>query len=412
MAERFLFFNSAPTDPRKYQAQDFAEYFGSVLSSGLLHTDNVPGLKAAVEAGTLNTIVSPGKAVLRGHLYENTTPLTLAHDLPETSLDRIDRVVLRLNLNNAVRDIKLHVLTGVPAEVPVAPALTRTPFIYEISLAQVFVRKNTVQLLPTDLVDERLDEQLCGLVYSLISIPTDQLQAFITAKRTELNDEMNTALDAYLASLAAAEQKLQADLIAWNQQWTDWFTEIQGASFVTGAEFATHLAEKASLTQVGHTQLSSAVNSVDETLSATPKAVKQAYDRADAAFTSANNGKTAVANAVTAKGVAASPSDTFPVLATKIGQISTGKKWASGVTTSDAVGRIDIGGLAFKPSFIIVASSVRGQMIYNSLVSTTSYISYDTTIRDLNGDSEVISNGGFKLRTSPSVGTRTWIAFE
>lgn len=47
-------------------------------------------------------------------------------------------------------------------------------------------------------------------------------------------------------------------------------------------------------------------------------------------FTLANNGKTAVANAVSAKGVPASPSDTFPTLASKVGQISTGKKYAEG----------------------------------------------------------------------------------
>ena len=40
-------------------------------------------------------------------------------------------------------------------------------------------------------------------------------------------------------------------------------------------------------------------------------------------FQFANDGKTGIANAVTAKGVAASPSDTFAALATKIGQIST-----------------------------------------------------------------------------------------
>ena len=43
-------------------------------------------------------------------------------------------------------------------------------------------------------------------------------------------------------------------------------------------------------------------------------------------FTSANDGKTAVATAITAKGVDASPTDTFPILATKIGQITTGKR--------------------------------------------------------------------------------------
>lgn len=173
MAERYLFFNSRTGDRRRYTAQDLASYFRSVLSTGLLHTDNIPTMGVTVEAGTLNTIVSAGKAIMEGHLYENTTPLTLTHAIPEVTLDRIDRVVLRLNLNNAVRDVKLHVLEGEPSNNPKPPELTRTQFVYEISLAQILVRANTVQLLPTDLTDERADESLCGLVFSLISVPTD-----------------------------------------------------------------------------------------------------------------------------------------------------------------------------------------------------------------------------------------------
>lgn len=51
-------------------------------------------------------------------------------------------------------------------------------------------------------------------------------------------------------------------------------------------------------------------------------------------FQYANDGKTGIANAVTAKGVAASPTDTFATLAAKIGQISTGKRTASGTVTA------------------------------------------------------------------------------
>lgn len=47
-------------------------------------------------------------------------------------------------------------------------------------------------------------------------------------------------------------------------------------------------------------------------------------------FTFANDGKTQVATAVTAKGVTASPADTFSSLATKIGQIATGTLIVSG----------------------------------------------------------------------------------
>lgn len=44
----------------------------------------------------------------------------------------------------------------------------------------------------------------------------------------------------------------------------------------------THLAERASLTKVGHTQLSNALDSTDETKAATPKAIKETNDKVDA----------------------------------------------------------------------------------------------------------------------------------
>ena len=47
-------------------------------------------------------------------------------------------------------------------------------------------------------------------------------------------------------------------------------------------------------------------------------------------FQNVSNGKSSIANAITDKGVSASGSDTFSTLASKIGQISTGKKWATG----------------------------------------------------------------------------------
>ncbi|WP_170307971.1 tail fiber protein, partial [Paenibacillus dakarensis] len=97
----------------------------------------------------------------------------------------------------------------------------------------------------------------------------------------------------------------------------------QAAEGYADEKIAAHSADNASLTTKGHVQLSNSVTSTSEALAATPKAVKTAMDRADAAFQSASDGKTAIANAVNAKGVTASPADSFPTLATKIGQIKT-----------------------------------------------------------------------------------------
>lgn len=178
MAEIFKFFNSAPGDERWHYASDFADYFGGVLSDGILHTDKQTdlGLRVSVVTGTLTTKVSVGKAIIKGYAYENTTDLTLKHDIPEPTLKRIDRIVLRLDLSNSSRYVKLFVKKGASATSPIAPTLQRDQYIHELSLAQVLVRENTTQLIETDLKDERMIENLCGLVSSIISVPTTQFQ--------------------------------------------------------------------------------------------------------------------------------------------------------------------------------------------------------------------------------------------
>jgi hypothetical protein len=216
--ERSIFFNSAPGDPRTYQASDFADYFGKVLSSGLLHTDNIPALQVKCEGTDLRTYVEPGRAIMQGYGYENTSNLYLQHALPEATLDRIDRIVLRLDKRNQSRFIKLFVLQGIAAAAPVAPTLQRDEFIYELSLAQIRVRANTSTLVSSDLIDERLSEDLCGLVYSLISIPTSQFQA-----------EWDTWFD--------------TNTVAFEQEWNDWFSGIQDSGFASAEEFAAHKAD-------------------------------------------------------------------------------------------------------------------------------------------------------------------------
>lgn len=207
MAEISKFFNSAPGDARTYQASDFADYFGSVLSTGLLHTDNIPALEVKCDGNDLRTYVTPGKAIMQGYLYENNTSnLYLEHALPEATYDRIDRIVLRLDKRNQSRFIRAFVKQGTPSENPVPPDLQRDDFIYELSLAQMRVRANTSTLNPADLIDERLDENLCGLVHSLISIPTSQFQ----------------------------------------QQWDEFMAGIQDEGFVSAEEFNAYLVEAAS----------------------------------------------------------------------------------------------------------------------------------------------------------------------
>lgn len=163
-------------------------------------------------------------------------------------------------------------------------------------------------------------------------------------------------------------------------------------------------------------------------LATTNKTLKGAINEA---FQFANDGKTAVANAVAAKGVSASPSDTFGALATKIGQIATGKKWASGTGTtsssimyftslggSTAMYYANISGLDFTPSTIIcVLANESTWGILNPYTLSTDY----TDAKVLAGNtifrtSNVVIQNGFRMpiNANPWAAGKlfSWIAFE
>ena len=229
MAEIFKFFNSAPGDERWHYASDFADYFGSVLSSGLISNGEAVGLQVTVNSGTMTTSVNVGRAIIKGYSYENTTPLALTHSIPEQTLDRIDRIVLRLDLKNASRFIKVFVKEGVSALEPIPPTLQRDQYIYELSLAQVRIRKNTSSIVVSDIKDERADENLCGIVQSLITVPTSVFQQ---------------QFDAWFASIADRTEQSVADWQTGQEvAFTAWFDSIKGQlDGDVGAKLASDLA--------------------------------------------------------------------------------------------------------------------------------------------------------------------------
>lgn len=219
MAERSLFFNSQLIDgeyDREYQAQDFAEYFSSVLSSGFLSIDGDMGLSVKVENGTLNTIVAPGKAIIRGHFYENTSDLTLEHAVPESQGDRIDRIVLRLDLRSGSRFVRLKVKEGVTSVNPQTPELQRDDFIYELGIATVRLRANTSSLESADLIDTRLDDDVGGIVNSLVTVP---------------HGEFKRMWDEFFADFSADVES----------EWREYLENVKDLGFTTRVDFNNHI---------------------------------------------------------------------------------------------------------------------------------------------------------------------------
>src|SRR5690625_3609257 len=164
MAEIGRFF-----DGPAYGAQAHAEFYTNFLSTGFFW-----GLDVTAN-DTLQVTVASGAAFLEGHEYRNTEALNLEHNIADSTNDRIDRVVIRLdNTPEAERPLRAMVRSGVPNSNPEPPELVRNDAIYEISLAQVLVEAGKSFIEQYQITDERGDIDLCGRV-SQPRVLTDQV---------------------------------------------------------------------------------------------------------------------------------------------------------------------------------------------------------------------------------------------
>lgn len=168
MAEHSGFFNAKLIDgvyDRRYNAKDYRNNLGAIISNGVLRAGDGKDsdLKVQVVGGGMGYTVAIGRAWINGAYYFNDSTWT-----PDSSkeggdeiavgnplLPRIDRIVLRYNENDAVRDVYIKKLEGVPAESPVAPAIVREGGIYDIVLADISIKRGATTLNQSDVTDQR-----------------------------------------------------------------------------------------------------------------------------------------------------------------------------------------------------------------------------------------------------------------
>ncbi|GAA0774622.1 hypothetical protein GCM10008908_24780 [Clostridium subterminale] len=166
--ERSSFFNAVLNGEaydRVYLAEDYARYFSSFIGNGVFPTPST-NLQVVANGTTMNIILKGGKGWINGYFYENTDDLTLNVAIADGVLNRIDRVVLRLDFIN--REIKAYVKKGTFASSPVAPTLIRNSDMYELGLADIRVNKGVTKIVQADITDLRQNNTYCGLVAGVV----------------------------------------------------------------------------------------------------------------------------------------------------------------------------------------------------------------------------------------------------
>lgn len=220
--EKSSFFNSISGD-RRYKAEEWAEYFASFISNGVFPNPST-GLQVLASNSMIIT-VNTGKAWINGYFYFNTSNLTITLDNADGVLNRIDRVVVRWDLQDRV--ISVQVKKGTYSATPSAAAIQRDADAYELVLADIYVGAGAVSVSQANITDQRLNSTLCGLVVGTVgeldtTAFSAQLQGWFELYQ-EMSAEQYNNLKSYMNSL---QIQSDADYIALQE----WFSNFQTAS--------------------------------------------------------------------------------------------------------------------------------------------------------------------------------------
>ena len=174
---------------RTYKAEFFSKYFSSFISNGVFGGDS-ESFQVVGDNG-LNIRVKSGKAFIMGYFCYSDEDEIITLSQSDGLEDRIDRIVLQLNLQN--REIALKVLEGDTATPPKPKEITRNGNIFELALCDVFVKSATDNINTSDITDLRLNSALCGLVTHLLNdIDTTTLYNQIQADLKEFKNVEET----------------------------------------------------------------------------------------------------------------------------------------------------------------------------------------------------------------------------
>lgn len=157
MSITYGFFNSVAGD-RLYNADDISRMFEPYSTDGVFK-EYSNGFKVGVNNG-LSVAIHGGMAKINGKWVRNSGVETRSISPTNSSFDRIDAVVLRLDSDE--REITLEIKEGTPAMQPKMPEIINRGGIREICLAVVNVAAGATEIIDSDIIDKREDETLCG----------------------------------------------------------------------------------------------------------------------------------------------------------------------------------------------------------------------------------------------------------
>lgn len=205
MAQLATFFNSKGGD-RKYNASHWADYFKPLFTSGAFNGD----LQVTAN-GNMSVTLAAGYAWLIGYGYHNTEPLVVDLEVASGNLNRYDAIKIKLDLS--ARTITAYADKGGNAATPARPTNTRSDTVYEITVAEVYIKAGTTAITQSMITDTRMNNAKCGWVAGAVdqidySQIYAQFQTYFAEQKAQIAFNVNDFEDDIDAKKVAADEYL------------------------------------------------------------------------------------------------------------------------------------------------------------------------------------------------------------
>lgn len=158
MSERSGFYPSNPELGiiNEYKGYELGKLYKRILNNGVFATPaGTPSTDLHVVASSgLTVVMRKGEGIFLDQWYINDEDIYFTLD-GETTLDRIDLIVIEANKTANVLATKAKVLKGTPSAVPVAPAIVDSETIKQYPIASIRIKAGVTTITQSSITDMR-----------------------------------------------------------------------------------------------------------------------------------------------------------------------------------------------------------------------------------------------------------------
>jgi len=228
-------FHNALSGDREYDAMQISQMFDGVLADGVFATFGDAFIASAADPAAMQVKIGTGRAWFNHTWSYNSTILAVTVPPAEIVLNRIDTIVLEVNNNIDSRTNSIKVISGTPAETPVAPTLVRSELINQYPICDIYVGAD-VSAITADKITNRVGTSDTPMATGLI----DTIDS--ATLLSQWDSEFHTWNDAQKAAFTAWMTGEQQEFDTWqNQEKTDFEAWVVTIKDILDAETAGNL---------------------------------------------------------------------------------------------------------------------------------------------------------------------------